>query len=91
MQAEGALLLLVHLLNAVYVLVALIHAPHLVVNGPGRLGVLDVARRLLPYSKARRILLQGARQVVETRRATAHFLQLMLNVHYHHTLRPVRL
>jgi hypothetical protein len=80
MQPEGALVVFVHLLNAVYVLIALIHPPHLVVNGPGRLRVLDVARRLLPDPETRRVLLQGARQVVKGRAAT-HFLQLILDVH----------
>ena len=87
MQPERALLLFVHLLYAVYVLVALIHPPHLVVNGSGRLRVLDVAGRLLPDSEARRILLEGAGEVVEGR-AAAHFLQLLLDVHHHHALRP---
>ncbi len=85
MQAERALLLSVHLLNAVYVLVTLIHPPHLVVNWTGRLRVHDVARRLVPDPETRRVLLQGARQVVEGRPA-AHLLQFVLDVH-HHTLR----
>ena len=86
-DAERALLLLVHLLNAVNVLVALVHAPHLIVNGPRRLGVLDVAGGLLADPETRRILFEGAWDVLEVR-ATAHSLQLLLDVHCIHTLRP---
>lgn len=85
MEAEGTLLLFVHLLNAVYVLIALIHPLYLVVNGSRSFGVLDVACCLVSDSKACRILLEGAGEVVKGG-AAAHFLQFLLDVHHHHAL-----
>jgi hypothetical protein len=90
MEAEGTLLLFIHLLNAVYSLIALINPLHLVVNGPRSLGVLDVASCLVSDSKACRILLEGAGEVVKGG-AAAHFLQFLLDVHDHHALGSSRL